>query len=359
MGPTPMIAALARPAPPVEEAWLEVVRAQVTHSLGELLELPDEVRLDTQWARALEQVRAYVARPAWHGRAALMLAGYCLARGSTTVPARLWRFAAGLELLHVARAIHDEVMGPPCLGALSPVLSPGSTGDHLAVVVGDHLFARALETMLGTSLPGATQAGQYCLRLARTSAVGDYRMRQGGALAGQGGVRQTLRLVQLRVVRDGLASALVCGALLAGADEPLRLRLARVGCNAGLARELNEELSRLLGPSGDFVQGHCTFPLVAAWSRARPEAREELEALWRLPPEHKDAGVLARVRDVVEEAGGRLATERLMARATHGANRALGTLPHAQGLRELLRALIGQLTPRPSTPRMVSRGEAP
>ena len=263
MGATPMSEALARSAPPVEEAWLELVQQQVGQSLLELLELPDEVRLDAQWARALEHVRAYAVRPAWRGRAALLLAGYCLARGSATVPARLWRFSAGLELLHLSQALHDEVteggVPRPEAVALAPLLASGPTGGHLAVVVGDHLFARALETLVGTSLPGAGEASQYALRLLRASYVGPYRMRQGGALAERGGVRQALRHARLRMVHGGLASSLVCGAMLAGADDALRLRLARVGCGAALSLELGAQLSALFAPSGDFARGHCTF----------------------------------------------------------------------------------------------------
>ncbi|WNG23717.1 polyprenyl synthetase family protein [Cystobacter fuscus] len=349
MGPTPFIAAAPRLTPSVERAWLALVQAQVEGAVAELLELPDEARLDEGWARALGQTRAQLARSTQRMRPALLLAGYCLARGSTTVPAGLWRFVAGVELLHASRALHADVLAfprPRPDGApLHARLAPGPTGGHLAVVVGDHLFARALEVMTEANVPGAVQASQYCLRMDRSTVPGLFRREQGGVLAEQGGVRQALRLARSRMVREGLATSLVCGAMLAGADESLRLRLARVGCGLGLATLLRQESASLLevpwGGPGDFVLGRCTFPLMAAWSRSRPEARAELEALWNLPREQKDAAVLSRVRVLVDEAGGRSATERIAARAAHGAVRALAALPNPQGLRDLMRALVG------------------
>jgi geranylgeranyl diphosphate synthase, type I len=82
---------------------------------------------------------------------------------------------------------------------------------------------------------------------------------------------------------------------------------------------------------------------VAAWSRAEPEVREELERLHALPKELKDEVALARVRALVEGAGGRSATERLAERGAHGALRALTALPNPHGLRELLRSLVERM----------------
>lgn len=359
MGLTPFISAAPMPAPSVEQAWLQLVQARVDASLVELLELPDEARLDIRWTQALGHVREYVLRPTWRMRPALLLAGYCLAKGSAAVPAGLWRFAAGLELLHAFQCIHDDTAEQTVLRrgglTLHHLLAPGATGQHLSVVVGDHLFACAMETLLGSGLPGAAQATRYYLRLCRYTSVGRYLdLEQGGARLGPGGVHQAWRLARLKMMREGLCSALVSGAMLAGAETELRLRLARVGCHVGLAHELREELLGLFGdtrggaraPQCDFLRGRRTFPVVAAWSRALPEVRRELEALWALPAERKDEAALVRVRRLVEEGGGRNATEHLVTRASHGAVRALAELPNPNGLRELVQALIGQLAQR-------------
>jgi geranylgeranyl diphosphate synthase type I len=354
MGPMSHLSAPPMPAPPVEQAWLKLVQAQVEVALLELLELPDESRLDVQWSRTLEQVREYVLRPNRRVRPALLLAGYCLARGSAAVPAGLWRFAAGLELLHTFLVIHDDVMGQVALRhgglAMHHLLAPGRVGRDLAVVVGDHLFARALETMLGSELPGAARATRYYLRVFRHTSVGQY-LDLGMSPLGEVSVLRALRVARLKTARQGFCAPLPCGAMLAGADTGLQVRMARMGDQVGLSWQLRQDLSCLFEnarPSGmmadcDFTQGRRTFPVVAAWSRATPEARRELEVLWAMPPERKDDATRNRARRLVEEAGGRVATERLVARASHGAVRVLETLPNPNGLRDLLRALVGQL----------------
>jgi geranylgeranyl diphosphate synthase type I len=73
-----------------------------------------------------------------------------------------------------------------------------------------------------------------------------------------------------------------------------------------------------------------------------------MESLWALPPERKNELVRTRARRLVEEAGGRVATERLVARASSGAERTLAALPNPNGLRDLLRSLVGQMSHRMS-----------
>jgi geranylgeranyl diphosphate synthase, type I len=354
MGLTPFITTPSRRAPPMEQAWLKLVRAQMEASLAELLELPDEARFDKRWTRALEQVREYVLRPCQRLRPALLLAGYCLARGTAAVPAGLWRFAAGLELLQAFLTIHDDVVEQTALRhgglALHHRLAPGRQGMDLAVVMGDHLFARAMETMLGSGLPEGARTCQFYLRVYRHASAGRF-LDLKFASPGEVGVLQALRVGRLRAVRQGLCTPLVCGAMLAGADEVLRLRMARVGDLVGRVWCLRGDLWGLFGDSCasdpevdcDFTRGRCTFPVVAAWSRARAEVRRELEALWALPPARKDDATRERVRQLVVESGGRAATERLMARASGSAGRALAALPNPNGLGTLLRALIGQV----------------
>ena len=86
--------------------------------------------------------------------------------------------------------------------------------------------------------------------------------------------------------------------------------------------------------------------MVAAYLRAPAEAREELERLWTLPQEAKDAAVLARARALVEEHGGRAACERRVERASRAGAQALRALPEQGGVRGVLDALITRLVRR-------------
>ncbi len=344
---------------PLEQAWLRLVQVEVEASLAELFELPDEGTLDERWTQAVLKARAYTLRPAKRLRPALVVAGYCLARGRAVVPSGLWRFAAGLELLHTFLLIHDDVAdqaelrrGAPSLHRL---LAPGRAGEDLAVVMGDHLFARALEAMLGSGLPGVASVVQYYLGVCRHTAAGQYLdLDLGRAPLSQVTLFQALRVARLKTARYGFSAPLVCGALLGGASAELAEGVERVGRHVGLAYQLRDDLLGLFGDSrvagkatdGDFLQGKRTFPVLAAYARASEAERAELEALWALPVERKDAAALARARALVESRGGRAACERGVMRASRAARRALRSLPNPNGVRELLDALIDRLAHR-------------
>jgi geranylgeranyl diphosphate synthase type I len=352
---SPAAPALPRP----EQAWLQLVQRQVEASLTELFELPDEASFDARWTQALERARLYTLRPAKRVRPALVVAGYSLARGTTTVPVGLWRFAAGLELLHTFLLIHDDVADQAELRrggpALHRMLAPGRAGEDLAVVMGDHLFARSLEAMLSSGLRGASRASQYYLGVCRHTAAGQYLdLELSRAPLAEVRLAQTLRVAHLKTARYAFCAPLVCGAMLAGANEQLCAGLDRVGRHVGLAYQLRDDVIGLFGDTrvagkaadGDFAQAKRTFPVLAAYTRASPVGRAELERLWALPPEAKDAEALAQARTLVEENGGRAACERAVARASRAGRRALQALPESDGMRDLLDSLITRLAHR-------------
>jgi geranylgeranyl diphosphate synthase type I len=342
-----------------EQSWLQLVQRQVEASLARLFELPDEASFDARWTKALELTREYALRPGKRVRPALLVAGYGLARGTPQVPSGLWRFAAGLELLHTFLLIHDDVADQADLRrggpALHHLLSSGRAGEDLAVVVGDHLFARSVEAMLSSGLRGASRASQYYLAVCRHTAAGQYLdLELSRAPLSQVTLFQTLRVAHLKTARYGFSAPLVCGAMLAGGSAELCESLERVGRHVGLAFQLRDDLIGLFGDArvsgkpadGDFAQGKRTFPVLAAYTRADAAAREELEQLWALPPQRKDEVALARARALVEQNGGRAACERLVERASRAGRRALCALPDNAGVRELLDTLITRLAHR-------------
>jgi geranylgeranyl diphosphate synthase, type I len=344
---------------PSEQGWLQLIQRQVEASLARLFELPDEAGFDARWTKALELTREYALRPGKRVRPALLVAGYGLARGTPEVPSGLWRFAAGLELLHTFLLIHDDVADQADLRrggpALHHLLASGRAGEDLAVVVGDHLFARSLEAMLSSGLRGAARASQYYLAVCRHTAAGQYLdLELSRAPLSEVTLFQTLRVAHLKTARYGFSAPLVCGAMLAGGGAELCEALERVGRHVGLAFQLRDDLIGLFGdarvsgkPSdGDFAQGKRTFPVLAAYARASGAARAELERLWALSPRARDEAALARARALVEEHGGRAACERLVERASRAARRALRALPERGGVRELLDTLITRLAHR-------------
>jgi geranylgeranyl diphosphate synthase type I len=350
----PLEDAAAAPSP---ASWLEEVRHRIDEQLRALLASPDEDRLDPRWARALEETRAFTLRPAKRLRPALVLAGWSLARNDAPPPEWVWRFAAAVELLHTFLLVHDDVAdraelrrgGPPLhlrLGGGDP------RGSDLAVVMGDHLFSRAVEAMLECDAVGVVGAVRYYLGVCRVTAAGQFLdLELSGAALGGVTLFQTLKVAMLKTARYGFAAPLVVGARLGGADDRLTAALERAGRQIGLAFQLRDDLLGLFGTpeatgkaASDWLEGKPTFPVIAAYTRAPRAVRRAMEDLWR--DRASDASAHLRARELVEAHGGRAAAERAAARACRAALRSVHALPAPVAPRDLLDALIRSLAPR-------------
>ena len=343
-------------AAPFPAAWLQEVRSRVDEHLRSLLASPDEDRLDPRWAWALEETRAFALRPAKRLRPALAIVGWSLARDDEPPPESVWRFAAAIELLHTFLLVHDDVADRAALRRGGPTLHLRLGGEphgaDLAVVMGDHLFSRAVEAMLECDGPGVVGAVRYYLGVCRVTAAGQFLdLELSGAALGEVTLFQTLKVAMLKTARYGFAAPLVVGARLGGADDRLLAALERAGRQIGLAFQLRDDLLGLFGApettgkaAGDWVAGKPTFPVIAAYARAPAAVREELEGLWR--DRAHDAAACLRARELIEAHGGRAAAERAVARASRAASRSVHALPGSAAPRGLLDALVRSLAAR-------------
>lgn len=340
------------------EAGLAAFQLELERRLEALVELPDERAMDPRWSRALVELRSYVLRPAKRVRPTLVAAGWALASGglSQGVPDDVIDFAAGLELLHTFMLVHDDVAdraqtrrGAPALHCL---LAEGRGGEDLAVVLGDHLYARAVETMLGCGLPAAGATTRYLMAICRHTAAGQYLdLELSRAPLEEVNLFQTLKVAFLKTAKYGFVAPLVAGAMLGGGSAELVDALERVGRQVGLAYQLRDDLLGLFGDStvagkdggGDFFEGKRTFPLIAAWTRADDEGRRALEALWNAEP--KDAAKLQQARALVRACGGDSATQRVIHRMTRGARRQLAMF-EASAVLDLLDGMVEKLERR-------------
>ncbi|MBL8919366.1 MAG: polyprenyl synthetase family protein [Myxococcaceae bacterium] len=341
------------------EAALAAFHQDFERVLADLLVLPDEAGVDPRWSRAMVELRAYALRPAKRVRPTLLVAGWALAtRGlSRGVPREVLEFAAGLELLHTFMLVHDDVADRAATRRGGPtlhrVLASGQGGDDLAIVVGDHVYARAVEVMLGSGLPACAKATQYMMAICRHTAAGQYLdLDLSRTPLAEVTVFQTLKVANLKTARYGFVAPLVAGAMLGGADGALLEQLERVGRQVGLAFQLRDDLIGLFGDDtvagkaggGDFVEGKRTFPVIAAWTRADAAGREALEQLWDAQP--RDDAALARARALVNAWGGAEATERAIERMTRSARRVLAQLPAGGGVRQVLDGLVARMERR-------------
>ncbi len=336
-----------------DAAWLQALQAQLAVHLGPR----DEAGLDGRWARAQRAVADLALRPGKRLRPRLLRLGFRLAGGRPAPDDGLLQLAAGLELLHAFMLIHDDVAdradtrrGGPTLQRL---LGGGMRGNDLAVVAGDHLFARAVELMLTASSPHAALTTRFMLRVCRHTAVGQYLdIDLAGRALAEVTPLQTLRVARLKTANYSLAAPLQVGALWAGGSGELVEALGRIGRAAGVAYQLRDDLLGVFGNeevagksgSADLVEGKRTLPLVVAHRRASEADR------WLLDTLHQDPNPMrvTRAREVVRRTGAATVTLGLIDRATARARRHLALLPDTGPLacKEELGALLGALSRR-------------
>ncbi len=186
------------------------------------------------------------------------------------------KLAAAVEFIHTATLLHDDVVD-------SSQLRRGRVAAHLiwgapaSVLVGDFLFARAFELMVGAGSMPALEI------LARASRV-----------ISEGEVLQLTRShdldlsqeVYIEIIKaktaELFAAAAEAGAVSAGAAPDRCRAMRRFGQDLGLAFQLIDDAldysgdAKTLGknPGDDFREGKVTLPLLLAMARTAASERD-------------------------------------------------------------------------------------
>jgi octaprenyl-diphosphate synthase len=186
------------------------------------------------------------------------------------------KLAAAVEFIHTATLLHDDVVD-------SSQLRRGRVAAHLiwgapsSVLVGDFLFARAFELMVGA---GSMPALEILARASRVIAEGEVLQL---TRAHDMDLSQDLYLEIIKAKTAELfAAAAESGAVSAGAAPERCRALRKYGQDLGLAFQLVDDAldysgdSATLGknPGDDFREGKATLPLLLAMARTGPAERE-------------------------------------------------------------------------------------
>ena len=241
---------------------------QVNQSIVDRMESP--VILIPQVARHITAAGGKRLRP----MLTLACARMCGYTGSRHV-----QLAACVEFIHTATLLHDDVVDESDLrrGAAS---ANAIWGNKASVLVGDFLFSRAFELMV-------EDGNLDVLRI----------LSQASSIIAEGEVLQLvtandtqtteadyLQVVQRKTAKLFAAAAEV-GAVIAGADEHLRVALESYGHNLGMAFQLVDDVldysarQTVLGKTvgDDFREGKITLPVVLAFR----SGNEEDKSFWR------------------------------------------------------------------------------
>jgi geranylgeranyl diphosphate synthase, type I len=245
--------------------------------------------LGRRWPETTDQLAAMV-------RYALLPAGKLLrplmtlqaAEAVGGAPADVLPAALGMEYLHVATLVHDDIIDADALRRGRPSV-PVAYGVPNAIVAGDHLIFSAFASIVdepGTASPAhvaaavaaLAQAGRDLCRgqMLEAEVIGDL----------DAGARWYPELIRLKT---GALFRAVChiGALLGGADPAVAAALARYGEHVGVAFQIRDDLlSYTASPqqtgkpaTSDLNNGRPTLPLLLAYDAASDAQRLDLLAV--------------------------------------------------------------------------------
>ena len=179
--------------------------------------------------------------------------------------------AAAVELIHAATLLHDDVVDD---SALRRGLSTANVvfGNKESVLVGDFLFARAFELMVGT---GSMRVLGILSAASCTISEGEVLQLETQAnLATTEGMYEAV----VRAKTAALFSAATrSGAALAGAPAPIEAALTAYGDRFGVAYQIvddaldyeSDEAATGKRTGDDFREGKVTLPVILAYAAAR------------------------------------------------------------------------------------------
>lgn len=181
--------------------------------------------------------------------------------------------AVGLELLHTASLVHDDVVDESSERRGQASLN-ATYNNKVAVLVGDYLLSTAL---LHVAYTGNKQIVQYLAELGRTLASGE--ILQLSNIRSQGISED----VYYQVIRQKTAALFeaccAIGALSAGAAEADIVAAKEFGCNLGMIFQIRDDIfdyfeSADIGkPTGnDMAEGKLTLPVIYALNTVGDEA---------------------------------------------------------------------------------------
>ena len=269
---------------------LEAVEARMNEDLG------SDVRTVYALTRHILNAGGKRLRPA-------MLALSARAIQPDLDPVRIATVGAAVEFVHMATLVHDDVVDNTAMRRGKPTAN-AVFGNGVAVLSGDYILARAMRLL---ALDGD-------LRIIRTVSEITVDMSEGEVMEISATGKADLFLADyLEILRKKTAvfveGCCRCGAILAGAEEPLEQALADYGYRLGMAFQLADDLLDYTGdpcvtgkPRGsDLRDGRATLPFMLGLEDATArEKRRLLAAFGNAKLEDED---VLEVCDVLEQHG--------------------------------------------------------
>jgi octaprenyl-diphosphate synthase len=209
--------------------------------------------------------------------ALVILSAY--AAGTLTDSDAMVKAAAGVELIHMATLVHDDVIdnaefrrGKPTANSL--------WGNHISVLAGDYMLAKSFSLL---AYQGNIRVMEAIARATIAMAEGEvHQIESSGRFDAE--VAQYLLTIRNKTA-EFISACCRIGAILANASKETEIALADYGLNLGIAFQIIDDILDLAGDpaktgksiGGDVREGKLTLPIILALRLAKPVDKKALE----------------------------------------------------------------------------------
>lgn len=262
--------------------YLSLIRRPIEADLADFIELFNESL--TYSNGLLSSALAHIRQRG--GKRMRPMLTLLMAQNHGRVSAVTQHAAVGLELLHTASLVHDDVVDESSERRGQASVN-ASYNNKVAVLVGDFILSTAL---LHVSQTGNQRIVEYLAELGRTLAAGE--ILQLTNIQNQ----EISEEVYYDIIKNKTAALFeacaAIGALSAGADEPMVKAAGRFGQNLGIMFQIRDDIfdyfdSKEIGkPTGnDMAEGKLTLPVIYALNA------HSMDAMMNLARKVKSGGV--------------------------------------------------------------------
>ncbi|MEU6709306.1 polyprenyl synthetase family protein [Streptomyces wuyuanensis] len=277
-------------------------------------------------------------------RAALALLSCEAASGE---PRMALTAAVAVELVHNASLLHDDIIDGETIRRGRPALWV-DIGVPGAILAGDALFFAAVQAL--TAAPRWERSVPVLLACVQALIEGEFAdvLMESSVDTGED------QVLAVAAAKTGVLLACACelGAIAANASAKRAAHLRAFGSNLGIAFQNADDLIDVWGrsettgkPTRSDLRAHkISLPVAAAMASISPAARELRALFLRETP--LDEEQCARAAALIEEAGGREATERSVRKHADEALRHLQLAAPAKDAEQALTALVDRLVHR-------------
>ena len=322
--------------------YLSLIKQPISTEIADFIELFNQSlsHSDGMLGQALEHIRKRAGK---RMRPMLIL---LMAKNFGTISAATQHAAVGLELLHTASLVHDDVVDESAERRGQASVN-ATYNNKVAVLVGDYILSTAL---LNVAKTGNQRIVEYLAELGRTLSNGE--ILQLTNIQNQ----EISEDVYYQVIKQKTAALFeacaAIGALSAGASEEMVAEAKHFGQNLGIIFQIRDDIfdyypsTKEVGkPTGhDIMEGKITLPLLYALQHAPADEAARMKAIIEQPQELTGSQV-AQLVEFAKSIGGIEYAQAKMKNISYEAKKLLSTFPESDA-REAVMCLIDYFSDR-------------